>query len=158
MVPHDKVELARRLYIEQGRTIPDIAMSLDVAIFVLAAAKERDDWDKDRALHQSKQARLDPEDTTSLHNSKIRQQFLILDELIMRMNAPDITPSERRQVKDSIEAVKWATEALTMIIDADRKVRGIKPTAPSVRTDDVGEQGIRYLVKRVDTRQQAANS
>jgi hypothetical protein len=157
MASDDKIELAKRLYVEQGRTIPDIAVSLDVAIFVLNAASAREDWAGLRQSYQAQRKEVDPNDTLSQHETKIRKQFLLIDELLVRLEDKSLQRSERMDIKDQIEAIKWATEALSMMVDLDRKVHGIKNSAPSVSPGADQEQGVKYVVKIASEAKKAVN-
>jgi hypothetical protein len=148
MASDDKVELARRLYVEQGRAIPDIAVSLDAAIFVLQAHCTKDDWASQRQQFLARKKTVDANDVLAQHSEKARKLQLMIDEMVVQLEDKTLSRGERAEIKDRVETLKMVAEMQDIAIDIARKVHGIKSTAPSAQPDAGEEVGIRYIVRR----------
>lgn len=153
MAGSDKVDLARRLFVEEGRTLPQLALDLEVALFVLQKASTEEDWATQREQFKAKVQAIDPYDTLAQHKEMVREHMLRIRFLRAKMDR-EMDRGERLALKDEIEMLLMLSQSLDLVVSTDRKVSGIKNSAPSVAPGANEEQGVQYIVSKPEAQQQ----
>jgi len=151
-----KIDLVRRLYIQQGRSLSDLAISYDIAMFVLKSHCKTEKWDEQREAHQQKAASTDPNNSLSRHESIVNGYMLKLEELWEKNLDPTLSEGELRRLRVVVENANKITESMMSTIEYDRKIHGVKNTAPSVQQDVGEEHGVAYQVKLKESVEGAA--
>lgn len=148
----EKTELARRLYVEEGRPLPDIGMSLDMSISALRAHAIANKWDEAREVFlAAKRRAVDEDDLGAQHEfalNAIKLEMAEVQAKFKREREMDGYSSvDARKWRDTIESLQREHQIVVEHIKAQRLVRGIKPNAPSSTPDVDTESGVRFVVK-----------
>ncbi len=140
-----KLDLARRLYVYDFKPLSEICLMLDLNMFQLKDASEREKWDEQRKKHQDQRS-AEAGNTLAEHQYLSQKQLRWMEVLLTRQANPELTKEERRELRGMMETAERASEALAKAIDVDRRIHGIRNTEPSVAKDAAEVQGVRYYV------------
>lgn len=143
----DKIALAERMFVIEGRSLAEIAMSLDIAGFRLQDEAKRGDWNVQRLAEMARQKAVDPNNTLNKHEDMIRKAGLLIEESLIKLKDPDLTIAKAQILRIRIAAGRDLMESLERLIESDRKIHGVKTSAPSVNPDAGEVQGVAYVVK-----------
>lgn len=138
--------LVKKLYVEQGRSLSELAITYDIAMFVLKQAVKQEGWEALRDEFQSKRDVVDPTNSLTLHSPLTSMIMLKAEEYLSQMDSPDVTEADLRRLRLKIAALKDVTEAVSNAIEKDRQVKGVRSNSPSVPSAKDDEQGVRYKV------------
>lgn len=145
----ESLDLAKRLFVEDGKKLAEICVDLDISIFVLNKLREEKHWDRLRAEHLEREASqdLEGEDTLAKHKRFVRNLFKQIEVIQTKLANPATLDSvTRKELKETMEVLRDQAETISMAVDVDRKVSGVKNSAPSVSDDANKEQGIVFKV------------
>lgn len=145
----EKIELARQLYVEQGKALPDIAVSLDINLGPLRAHAIANNWDDAReAFLAARQRVIDENDLLGQQEYRLRDSNLKLTTLRMEHEIARHTPQyNARSWRDTVECEQRMHQMLVEQIKAERLINGVKPNAPSVAPDAEEVSGVKYIVR-----------
>lgn len=142
----ERLDLARRLYVEQGKKRAEIAVDLDISIFVLDKYIKEENWDQQRTeFMEGLKALKASGNSLHLHNAKLQAIYAQVDIYMVQLNNAQ-TSTEVRLIKDKLEALHHAGEILSAAINDERTVNGVKKAAPSVTPEGEEVEGVAFKV------------
>lgn len=142
----ERLDLARRLYVEQGKKRAEIAVDLDISIFVLDKYIKEENWDSQRTEFLSGLKTLKASgNSLHLHNVKLQEIYAEIDTYKVQLRNAQ-TPAEVRLIKDKLEALHYAGELTLNTMEKERVVNGVKKSAPSAGEEVGVDEGIAFKV------------
>jgi hypothetical protein len=140
-----KLDLARRLYVFDFKSLSDICITLDISMFKLQEVCDSENWDKQRE-EATAQRKATQGDTLAEHKYLSEKHLRWIDVLLIQQSNPDLSDTDRKKLRGMAETAQTMSLALSMAVDTDRKIHGVKNSAPSVSKDREEVQGVAYFV------------
>lgn len=154
----DRLDLARRLYVEQGKKRAEIAVDIDISIFILDKYIKEEGWDAQREAFSKELGALKAAgNSLHLQNKKLQDIYLQRDIYLGQLKDAQ-TSTEVRLIKDKLEALHYASEITSKTINDERTVNGVKKSAPSAGIEMDEEQGVAFKVYMPEAKNQTGTA